>query len=134
MLDPEGVIRYKDVRGAAMEDAVDALMKKLPKADAKTAIAVHKPQDPSWPAKPAPSDQGTEKPAGKAGASPAAGSTGAASEFRVWTRRDGMVATMRLVSVEGKGARLATASGKQYVIPLERLSDADQQWIRDHWK
>ena len=41
---------------------------------------------------------------------------------------------MRFVSVEGDAARFAAANGKEYVIPLDRLSDADQQWIRDHRK
>ena len=130
VLDQEGVIRYRDVRGAALVAAVDALMQKLPKANADAAA--HPPKaasSPAVPAKTASSDQHGEKPSDKGAASPAAG-----QDARLWTRRDGRTATMRFVSVEGDGIRLAASNGKQYVIPLNQFSDADQQWVRDHRK
>ena len=53
-------------------------------------------------------------------------------EARVFRSNDDVELEAVFKGVDGKGATLERASdGKVFTVPLERLSDEDQQWIRD---
>ena len=109
------MIRFRDVRGPALDVAVETLLKKMSQPSGATAAtpAAEKP------------------PAAKPDiAKPAAESD--AVELRLWTRRDGKTAKMRFVKVEGTKASFMSAAGKTYALPIDSLSDADQKWIREH--
>ena len=107
MLDQEGVIRYGTF-AAALEMAVKALLKKLPKTGADAVAAAGKPQSQSNPL-PRPTPRvpiGTLRSRRKNIRlfCVAANSGGTGNELRLWTRRDGKTATLRLVAVEDDGA------------------------------
>src|SRR4051812_10615308 len=55
------------------------------------------------------------------------------AEERTWTDKTGKFKTSgELVEVQDGQALLRRADGKEIKVPLERLSDADQQFIKAH--
>jgi S1-C subfamily serine protease/peroxiredoxin len=123
VLDHAGVIRYRDVRGSSVDEAVDALLKKMPPPGGGAAA---KPVEPRGGT---PADKTAQE-----NAKPADASQASEDQSRQWTRRDGKVARLRFVKVDGRKASFLTAAGKTFVMSLDDLSDADQKWIREHAK
>ena len=50
--------------------------------------------------------------------------------FRSWTSTDGRVVEAVFVSLEGESVRIRNRSGMEFVVAMNRLSSADQQWAR----
>ena len=53
-------------------------------------------------------------------------------EYRTWTDSSGKTVRARLVSVDGAGLVLQRQNGHQIKMHLDRLSEADRQWLRRH--
>jgi len=115
VLDPQGVIRHKQLRGRELEQAVAELMSKPPE---------------SKPEKPEAALAKTEKPKDDAPAKRAP----AKPEFRTWKRKDGRTAEFRFVAVEGNKVRVERADGRNFTLNLDDLSEEDQKWAREHAK
>ena len=60
-------------------------------------------------------------------------STLAQDEIRTWTNHTGRTISAELVELEGGTAKLRMANGQKYDVPLDTLSEADQEYARK-WK
>ncbi|MEM0969299.1 MAG: hypothetical protein AAF191_03950 [Verrucomicrobiota bacterium] len=56
------------------------------------------------------------------------------SETRTFTSSDGKSLSASLIKVSGNTAYIQIASGKTYQLPLERLSEEDQRYVKDWQK
>jgi S1-C subfamily serine protease/thiol-disulfide isomerase/thioredoxin len=133
VLDQNGVIRYRNVRGYDLENAVAELMTKasvtkpdeqakLP-ADAAPKSSVNSPT----------ADAPTPNKAPVVDASlPPKSARLDPSELRNWTRTDGREAQLRFVGVEGEKVRLKRPDGREVLVSLAELSQPDQDWVRGH--
>lgn len=54
--------------------------------------------------------------------------------FRTWTASDGAAAEAIYIGRKGPNIVLQDAVGRQYTIPLDRLSDMDQELLRRLWQ
>ena len=119
----QGVIRYRDVRGSSVDEAVDALLKKMPPPGWRRSLQAGRTARRNA--------RGQDR-AGRC----QAGRRSQAGEDRIAAvdspRRQGRA--LRFVKVDGRKASFLTAAGKTFVMSLDDLSDADQKWIREHAK
>ncbi|MCC5850573.1 MAG: hypothetical protein JJU29_21000 [Verrucomicrobia bacterium] len=58
-------------------------------------------------------------------------SPGADPAFRTWTSRDGRQIQARMLRADRTSVELLRADGRTFTAPLESLSDADQQYLRN---
>ena len=52
------------------------------------------------------------------------------TKYRVWTSEDGQTLVARMTSAKNKAAEVVTPDGTPFKIPLERLSEEDQKFVR----
>jgi thiol-disulfide isomerase/thioredoxin len=110
VLDHEGVIRYKNVRGQQLAAAVAELVAEAASPDPPSAVEEQREETTS---SSEPSDDAPRT-----------------SPLRTWTTKDGRRAKLRFVALAGQTVRFALEDGREAEVPLARLSDEDQAWIR----